>query len=279
MKKISLLIAQSDKSFTNELEEKLDGGEIKVVEKSNDGEDTLQKINLLKPDILLLDIVMPQLDGFEILEKIKDMNKKPITIILTGINSEYVQEKAINLGADFCFIKPIEPEILKKRIIEISMIDNASKNRSYLEPINEKYISVKEEDSIYNREAIIANYIFEAGISPHLDGFLDIANAINLSLEDENRLSSITKQLYPLVAKRRKTTATRIERNIRNAIQYAWSKNSNNLMKILFKSDKIENRKPKNGEFIATLTRKIKLENSFIDWKDKPKKNWLNLKK
>ena len=129
---------------------------------------------------------------------------------------------------------------------------------------------VNEEDTIYNREAIITNFMHEIGIPAHLSGYKFLIQAIMMAAQDETGLNAITKCIYPVIAKHNKTTAQRVERAMRNAISEAWNKKHSLLMNNIFENENNENRRPTNSEFIAIAADKVKFENDYINWEENP---------
>ena len=239
--KIKLMIVDDNEEFLNECVAYFSGKEnYEVVATASDGEEALAALPSAAPDILLLDIVMPKLDGYGVLEKLSPSQK---TIVMSALSAGSFVTKAINLGARYYMMKPFRMEQLEARIAETMKEGAASRvrNRSLEEKITNIFITV--------------------GIPAHIKGYQFLREAIKMAIDNPDVINSITKRLYPEVARRFDTSPSKVERAIRHAIEVAWNRgkieNINSLFGVRVYN---HNEKPTNGEFIALVADKMLLE-------------------
>ncbi|QSZ26498.1 sporulation transcription factor Spo0A [Aceticella autotrophica] len=254
LKKIKIGISDDNKEFCNILFDYLSSKDnIEILGTANDGNQTLELIKNSEPDLLILDIIMPYLDGIGVLEKLNELNvKRPRIIILSAVGQEKITQKAINLGADYYILKPFDLEILSKRIVEIMDIETDVVSKAVM-PV----ISSKKDTDI---ETLITKVIHDVGIPAHIKGYSYLRDAITLVMDDIEYLNSVTKLLYPKIAEKYDTTPSRVERAIRHAIEVAWSRGKVDVLNELFAYTIDEKRgKPTNSEFIALIADKLRL--------------------
>lgn len=230
-----------------------------MVGKAGNGEDLIEIIREKKPDVVLLDIIMPKLDGLTVMDRVnQDSNlRKPAFIVISAVSQEKMTEDAFELGADYYILKPFDNETVVNRIkrVRTRQLRNASKT---------KKISAYESQKAYmehNLETDVTNIIHEVGVPAHIKGYQYLRDAIIMSVNDMEMLNSITKILYPTIAKRHQTTPSRVERAIRHAIEVAWSRGKMDTIEELFGYTVSGGKgKPTNSEFIALIADKIRLE-------------------
>ena len=240
----------------------------KVLAEQNDFEvvgmatNGLEIINIIKdkqPDIVLLDIIMPQIDWLTVMEKVKtdkDVTKEPTFIVISAVGRESVTEDAFNMGATYYIMKPFDNQMLINRIRYVKsnkkLLDN---KRAALVTDNSEAVSDR------SLEADITEIIHDIGIPAHIKGYQYLRDSIMLSVKDNDVINSITKILYPTIAKKYQTTSSRVERAIRHAIEVAWNRGNTDTLNGLF-GYTISNGKgkPTNSEFIALIADKIRLE-------------------
>ncbi len=271
-KKISVLIADDNKDFCDIISEFLQKQEdIQVVGVANDGLQTLDMILQLKPDVVILDIIMPHLDGLGVLEKLNQekLDVYPKIIILSAVGQDKITQRAILMGADYYIVKPFDLELLMKRVREITLdLDHEFQQRTTsmitenpeitYQPIN----TVNKSSSL---ESDITNIIHEVGVPAHIKGYQYLREAILMVVKDVDLLSGITKELYPGIAKKFNTTPSRVERAIRHAIEVAWSRGRIETINKLFGyTIHDEKGKPTNGEFIAMVADKLRMQSRNI---------------
>ena len=264
--KISVLIADDNKEFCNILNDYLlNQRDIVVVGIANDGLEALELIEEKQPDLVVLDIIMPHLDGLGVLEKLNTgvISKIPRVIVLSAVGQDKITQRAITLGADYYVVKPFDMDVFIKRIRQmfnntISSEDNI--RQSSLMDLSAESIMQKKKPM--DLEAEITSIIHEVGVPAHIKGYMYLREAITMVVNDMELLSAITKELYPSIAKKYNTTASRVERAIRHAIEVAWSRGQidaiNKLFGYTIHNDK---GKPTNSEFIAMVADKLRLKN------------------
>lgn len=261
LSKIKVAIVDDNEKMCDLLEEILKSEEdIEVVFKAHDGINGVKLIKEKEPDVVLLDIIMPQLDGLGVLEKVlndTDIINPPVFIMITAIGQEKITENALNLGAEYYIMKPFDNETIVRRIRQLKGRIELFKNdrrRSFL-------IDNKPKLATRSLETEVTSIIHEIGVPAHIKGYQYLRDAIIMSINDMEILNSITKLLYPSIAKRHKTTPSRVERAIRHAIEVAWSRGKMDTIDQLF-GYTINNGKgkPTNSEFIALIADKLRLE-------------------
>ena len=219
-----------------------------------DGLNVIGKIKEHKPDLLLLDIAMPEKDGLAVLDDlIADKSIiKPDIIMMSSIGQERVTQKAISLGALYYVVKPFNFEIMVRRIRDFSK----KEENMLMERANISYGIVRE-----TIEKRVTEIIRAAGIPAHIKGYKYLREAILLVIKDDDAIESITKMLYPTLANIFKTTPTRIERAIRHSIEVAWNRGNVAIQEDIFGyTVNSNNGKPTNSEFIAMIADKLVLE-------------------
>jgi two-component system response regulator (stage 0 sporulation protein A) len=261
MGKINVAIVDDNERMVNLLEDILkEDADIEVVGKSENGIDALDMIKEKKPDVVLLDLIMPKLDGLGVMEKVRrdsDFKKSPSFIVITAIGQEGVTENAFELGANYYIMKPFDNNVILSRIKQI-------KGDYHSKLVDNHRVSAYENKSAYmerNLESDVTNIIHEIGVPAHIKGYQYLRDAIMMSVNDAEMLNSITKLLYPSIAKRHKTTPSRVERAIRHAIEVAWSRGKMDTIDELFGYTVSNGKgKPTNSEFVALIADKIRLE-------------------
>lgn len=259
MKKIKVCIVDDNRELVGLLEEYLSSqDDIEVLGVAYNGQECIDMIKDKEPDVLVLDIIMPHLDGLGVLEKLRQMDRpQPNVIMLTAFGQEDVTKKAVDLGAAYFILKPFDMEGLASHIRQVSgnaapLIKRAS---SSIRSSNESHGKGK------NLDASITSIIHEIGVPAHIKGYLYLREAISMVYNDIELLGSITKVLYPDIAKKYNTTASRVERAIRHAIEVAWSRGNIESISSLFGyTVSMTKAKPTNSEFIAMVADKLRLE-------------------
>ena len=261
MSKISVVIVDDNERMVQLLQDILEEDEeIEVIGTANDGLEAMEVIEEKEPDLVLLDIIMPKLDGLGVMEKIRnrtDLKKIPSFIVVTAIGSESVTENAFELGAAYYIMKPFDNNTLLSRIKQVKM---GNKNR-LIDTGKQKVYNNKTDYMEHNLESDVTNIIHEIGVPAHIKGYQYLRDAIMMSVNDGEVLNSITKLLYPSIAKQHKTTPSRVERAIRHAIEVAWSRGKMDTIDELFGYTVSNGKgKPTNSEFVALIADKIRIE-------------------
>lgn len=251
MNKIKLLLIDDDKSLVRTMSEYFSSNHagVEVLDIAYDGKEGIRLVKQKQDeyDLIILDLVMPKLDGSGVLEKMKEekINKK--VIVLTSYNSPEMIQKISEYGVSYYLLKPFDLNELEKRILEV-----INKEKEYNKAINLYN---------YNLQVFLTNILHELGVSSHIKGYQYIKESIMIVCDNPNIIGYITKELYPQVAIKYNTTVSRVERAIRHAIEISWNRGSWDLMEELFGySIDIDKAKPTNSEFIITLADKLNLE-------------------
>ena len=267
--KIKVLIADDNSDFARTLNSYLEKEEeMEVVGIAKDGTEAFEMIKNVKPDVALLDVIMPHLDGLGVLELLNSANleKMPLCIMLSAVGQDKITQKAINLGAEYYIVKPFDIELLIKRIKEIKFYTpgTVARGGSFASrEIKNQYIEIplenkKDEGSL---EALVTNIIHEVGVPAHIKGYQYLREAIIMVVNDIEVINQITKQLYPQIAEKYKTTPSRVERAIRHAIEVAWGRGQADVVENIFGyTVSAAKGKPTNSEFIAMIADKLRLE-------------------
>lgn len=255
---LNVAIADDNEKLLDMLEEVINmDKELNVVGKARNGEEICQIIKSKRPDVVLLDLIMPKMDGLTVMEEVghdKTIEKQPCFIIVTAVGQEKITEDAFNKGANYYIMKPFNNELLINRIKSVRKVfPNHEKKVGEALP----NVQMKKE----NLENRVTDMLHEIGIPAHIKGYHYLRDAIMMAVEDMDILNAITKILYPTVAKKYQTTSSRVERAIRHAIEVAWSRGKIDTLDDLFGYTVSNGKgKPTNSEFIALIADTIQLE-------------------
>jgi two-component system response regulator (stage 0 sporulation protein A) len=260
LQKIEVLLADDNREFTNLLSEFIsEQDDMVVAGVAYNGNEVLSYIELNNkaPDVLILDIIMPHLDGLGVLEKLREMNlnPQPKIIMLTAFGQENITQKAVQLGASYYILKPFDMEILTNRIRQL--VTNTSPMSSHIS-MKPNVVPITKGR---NLDANITSIIHEIGVPAHIKGYQYLREAITMVYNNIEILGAITKTLYPAIADKYKTTPSRVERAIRHAIEVAWTRGNIDSISHLFGyTINISKSKPTNSEFIAMVADKLRIE-------------------
>ncbi|MGB4439848.1 MAG: sporulation transcription factor Spo0A, partial [Sedimentibacter sp.] len=247
VKKVRVVIADDNKEFRLILKEFLISKNVfDVVEMAEDGLKALDAVEKFEPDILILDIIMPHLDGLGVLEKLHkmDLKKFPKVIILSAVGHDKVTQRAINMGVEYYIVKPFNFESFADRLIQISELETSKVQYKNKEMVyNEK---ANEELSL---EVKITEILHEVGVPAHIKGYQYLRTSIIDVVNNIELLGAITKELYPMIAQKYTTTPSRVERAIRHAIEVAWTRGKIETINSIFGYTIHNNKgKPTNSE-------------------------------
>ncbi len=237
--KLSIIISKMEKT--------------QLVGTAANGVTALEMINRLKPDIVILDIIMPQLDGFGVMEYLCEHNIMPQIIVISALTQENFVFRALNLGAKYYIAKPFDEENLKNRINDIITMSKG------IVPIS---LKTETASAVPSLDEKVSSVFISIGIPAHIKGYHFLREAVKMVVDCPDAINRITKQLYPSIARKFETSPSKVERAIRHAIEVAWTRgrieNINDMFgfKVYGKNDK-----PTNGEFIALIADKLMLEN------------------
>jgi two-component system response regulator (stage 0 sporulation protein A) len=267
MKKIRLAIADDSRDFCRIMRDYISTvSDIELVGLASDGLVTLEIVESKKPDVLLLDNVMPFLDGLGVLTKLGDngLKERMKIIMISGSLSDDFVIHAGKLGADYIMSRRMSAEeIITKIRMVMEKPDLTFSRDGQRDGENAPFLSVKQAAS--DMEKTVTTMIHEIGVPAHIKGYTYLREAILLVLKDTDLINSITKQLYPTVAKKHNTSSSRVERAIRHAIEVAWDRGDTETLNGLFGFTINQNKgKPTNSEFIAMISDKLRLEMKSI---------------
>lgn len=250
MNKIKLMVVDDNKEFCNLVRDYSNmQNDIEFVGAAFDGITALDLIRGTKPDVVLLDNVMPQLDGIGVLSHLQNMpaTDRPKIVTVTACPTDTFMSSAYKLGVSYAMSRKIDiAEMVERcRMVAKSSPADPSDNRITIDDI----------------ETLVTSTIHEVGVPAHIKGYSYLRESIMLVLEDRQLIESITKQLYPTVAKKFNTTASRVERAIRHAIEVAWNRGDTETLDRIFGFTINQSKgKPTNSEFIAMISDKLRLE-------------------
>ncbi|SDH35757.1 sporulation transcription factor Spo0A [Alteribacillus bidgolensis] len=258
MNKIKVCVADDNRELVGLLNEYIGAQEdMEVTGRAYNGQECLKMVEETQPDVLVLDIIMPHLDGLAVLNKINSgqHNPRPKIIMLTAFGQEDVTKKAVNLGVSYYVLKPFDMETLISNIREVCSGETSVVQQAY------SYNNESKEEPEINLNQSITNIIHEIGVPAHIKGYMYLREAISMVYNDIDLLGSITKVLYPDIAKKYNTTSSRVERAIRHAIEVAWSRgNFESISRMFGYTINVSKAKPTNSEFIAMVADKLRLE-------------------
>lgn len=264
--KVTILIADDNQEFARTLANYIQEQEdMEVIGLAKDGEEAIDMITNIAPDVVLLDVIMPHLDGIGVLEKINMIKseKKPTCIMLSAVGQDNITQRAISLGAEYYVVKPFDIELLIKRIRQLKDFKPSQNSNNFISrEIKNQYIELNNSsDEEKNLEALVTNIIHEVGVPAHIKGYQYLREAIIMVVKDIDVINQITKSLYPQIAFKFNTTPSRVERAIRYAIEVAWGRGDQKTVENIFGyTISAAKGKPTNSEFIAMIADKLRLE-------------------
>ena len=246
--RIRILTADPNREFCRQLSELMTAeGDMEIIGMASDGLEALERVAELKPDLLLLELVLPKLDGLEVLRRLRDKGTSCRVIVLSGFVNGKVIAECSDCGADYFIPKPCDVQALISRIRQLSFdLPRTPAEGSYNDA---------------DLEAIVTDIIHEIGVPAHIKGYQYLREAIILTIKDMDMINAVTKVLYPEVAKRFGTTPSRVERAIRHAIEVAWDRGDVETLQRFFgyTVSGIKG-KPTNSEFIAMIADNLSLK-------------------
>ena len=258
MNHLSVAIADDNQKILDLLEKVIGTDqELDLVGKAKNGEEMCRIIKEKNPDVVLLDLIMPKMDGLTVMEQVNKqefVDKRPYFIVLTAVGQEKITEDAFNKGANYYIMKPFNNRMLLERIKFVRKMTHGTERRP-------EELVTGQTPGGENLENRVTNMLHEIGIPAHIKGYHYLRDAIMMAVEDMDVLNAITKILYPTVAKKYQTTSSRVERAIRHAIEVAWSRGKLDTLDELFGYTVSTGKgKPTNSEFIALIADTIQLE-------------------
>lgn len=270
---LHVVIADSNVQDRESKKKIMEGMGMKVVLSTGDGSKALETIKQKRVDVVVMDMILPGVDGIGILEEVNNSNQKnrPIFIVETALRMENLVERAIQSGADYYMMKPVSGQMLIKRMYQMieskyGIVASGRTDENFnIQDRENREPKKKSSKPGYtysgDLEMDITNILLEIGIPAHIKGYQYIREGIIMAFNDRNMLHYITKFLYPAIAKKYKTTSSSVERTIRHAIEVAWKRGNIGTLEEIFGNTVCAGRgKPTNSEFMALLTDKLRLE-------------------
>ena len=256
-RKVSVVIGDRDLFYSQRLKYSLERrGSLHVVGMTDNGPELLEIIRRHRPDVVLMDVLLGERDGFWVLERIKDSGS--LCIMVSAIDNDVLVRRAITLGAAYYIAKPIQGDLLLERIEQLLDIRGERKELLRSQKTEEP-LTVVKRDPWEGLEAEVSVCLSRMGISAGLKGYHFVRQAVMMAVEDQEVLTGITKGLYPDIAKMYKTTASKVERAIRHAVSAAWKANG---QQVYFEiSGCLMAEKPTNGQFIAVMAEYFRIKN------------------
>ena len=252
--KLKILIADDSKDFINLCSAEFHKYEIEVLSTAKDGQKVVDNILSEEPDVVLMDIFMPQLDALEVMQKISELPlpKRPIFMVMSSFDNEKFERQVLQEGASYYFLKPFDVSVMAKRIMQIAGLSTGS-----AAPLVSHTTAHKEPDL----EVMVTEIIHQIGVPAHIKGYHYLRESIMLAVENPDIINSVTKQLYPSVAVKFETTSSRVELGGRRIIKVAWDRGDVDTLNSYFGYTIHNGRgKPTNSEFIAMISDKLRLK-------------------
>jgi len=253
--KPTVLISDDQQEFYAKCSALFNAYSFETIYAPKNGIEVYEMIRDLQPDIVLMDVFMPHLDAIGVMKSVRGdpVLKTPLFMIISNFNSDQIEKQLTMSGASYYFIKPIDADILVERVVQISK----SRQQNVLSTTSANSANSRQPDL----ELMVTEIIHQIGVPAHIKGYQYLRDSIILAIEEPDIINSITKQLYPTVAKKNSTTPSRVERAIRHAIEVAWDRGDVDVLNSYFGYTIHNNRgKPTNSEFIAMISDKLRLK-------------------
>jgi two-component system response regulator (stage 0 sporulation protein A) len=252
MLKKTVFLLQDTKEAIDELVAKFSAEQdFEVVGVTTDGISAISMIEEKRPLILITELVLSGYDGIAVIEKVKELNLNTKIVVLSALNSDEAISRTVNAGANYFMAKPIEFDVLKQRIIGIleNKVDDKAQ-RAY--PSTFRNITLEEK---------ISKIFINIGIPPHIKGYSFLREGVKKAVEDPEIINNITKKLYPSIGEKYNTSASKVERAIRHAIEVAWDRGDTDVLNGIFGYTIASGKgKPTNSEFIAMIADRLRLQ-------------------
>ena len=248
---LKILLADADEDSRIALEQDLEQEQsLEVIGSTGSGMDAIKLIEKTEPDIIIMDLVLAGVDGLDVLEQLSQSQwerKRPMVIVYSAYIRGSVTLQAAEFGADYFIMKPCSSQLVAERIRQLYQVSPAA-------PSNSEHL-----------ETLVTSVIHEIGVPAHIKGYQYLREAIIIAVEDMEVINAVTKVLYPEVARRFDTTASRVERAIRHAIEVAWDRGDiETLQKYFGYTVSNAKGKPTNSEFIAMIADRLQLQRKQV---------------
>lgn len=261
---MKVLVCDDNKNFAGIVSKFLSSQkDMEVVDVALNGKEAFDKIIKCQPDVVLLDLIMPELDGLGVMEKLAEngVEKMPKIVLQSAISQEFAIKEALELGA-YCFmLKPYELPVLADRLRSAFGDSSAASSNFITSTYENGYFTASKQNEVLDAEIEVTNLMHKVGIPANISGHQFLREAILKVVEDRGLITGITKELYPDVAEKYKTTAAKVERSIRHAIEVCWLRGRVDVLENTFGyTINPERGKPTNSEFIAMVADKIRMD-------------------
>ncbi|MBQ2677175.1 MAG: sporulation transcription factor Spo0A [Clostridia bacterium] len=251
-KKLKVLIADNSTEFSDDCGKLLRSYGMEVVFVPKDGVKLVEEIKTARPDIVLADVFMPHLDILGVLEQVESLRLSPTPLIMamSSFDNPRLEQETLASGAAYYFLKPFDAETLAQRIIQLTGWRN-----------DKLPLKLKTPRNNMDLELMVTEIIHQIGVPAHIKGYHYLREAIMLAVNNPDIINSITKELYPTVAKKYQTTSSRVERAIRHGIEVAWDRGDVDVLNSYFGyTIHVGRGKPTNSEFVAMIADKLRLK-------------------
>lgn len=254
MKMANIALFQRNEEFLNELRNYFDDAAgFNVCATAVTGDAALEALKVVNPDVAVIDPTLKGVDGIKLLDLIKSNKPDCISFMVSEFDNDKIVNSAINHGAIYYFIKPVEPQVIAERINDV-LNDKTSDYKVSAE--------IRDKRRTASLDEKISNIFITIGIPPHIKGFTYLREGIKMAVQDPGIINKVTKELYPKIGEKFSTTASKVERAIRHAIEVAWNRGRTDAISSIFGARVyIGNERPTNSEFIALVADKLILEN------------------
>ncbi len=246
---LSVLLTDEKDEATLKLATVLRSNKMDVRMCAKNGAELLKLYEECHPEVIIMDAFLQHIDAMGVISRInmKDPVKRPLIIVMSGIDNPNFEREITKCGVDYYFLKPIDPKLMAERIIQISSWKGVGITAHY---------EAQEDLTV-----VITDILHQIGVPAHIKGYQYVREAIRLTVENPEMLNSVTKILYPTVAKNFKSTSSRVERAIRHAIEVAWDRGDVEILNSYFGyTIQSQRGKPTNSEFVAMISDKIRLK-------------------
>ena len=242
-----ILVADAGEDYRKVLMEAISAeANMHIVGQTGDGQELLRMVRDEKPDLIVMDIILAQMDGVEVLQSLGEMEERPRVLVVSGLARGTMAELAVRYGADHYMTKPCRSEVICERIRQLTGLDREN---------------IQDTDRQYSMESRVTAIIHEIGVPAHIKGYHYLREAILYCIDNIEAINAVTKILYPEVAKRYNTTPSRVERAVRHAIEVAWDRGDlDTLQKYFGYTVSNIKGKPTNSEFIAMIADRLRLQ-------------------
>ena len=249
--KLKILISDDDKEFCAKCTATLRGCGFETTVAPKDGQLMLEMIRDYQPNVVLMDVFMPYLDAIGVIKQVRENGKTvPIFMVISTYNNPILERELVSSGVAYCFLKPIDPQMVAERIFQLTGGSDKDKGDNNVQGAARP-----------NLEVMVTEIIHQIGVPAHIKGYHYLRDGIVLAVNDPNMINSVTKLLYPTIAKMNNTTSSRVERAIRHAIEVAWDRGDVDVLNSYFGYTIRNSRgKPTNSEFIAMIADNLKLQ-------------------